>query len=192
MTGGAGNAPQAKAGYETLLHEQEERERREPPDDWRIEDWFAFAIFWVLAAVVFLQFFTRYVLNDSIAWTEEIARYLLICTSFVGAAMAARRGSHIALDILAFAVPGPLRRRFRLGLDLAATAFFAVATCLCFSIGEAMWDQPMVVIDVPLGVVYFVAAFGLGLTTVRFAWHGVTAFRAPEAAAVYPPLSART
>jgi TRAP-type C4-dicarboxylate transport system permease small subunit len=42
------------------------------------EDWLAFAIFWALAAIVFLQFFTRYVLNDSVAWTEEIARYGLI------------------------------------------------------------------------------------------------------------------
>ena len=32
----------------------------------------------LLGGVVFYQFFTRYVLNDSAAWTEEIARYLLI------------------------------------------------------------------------------------------------------------------
>ena len=33
------------------------------------EDWVALAIFWVMALAVFLQFFTRYVLNDSYAWT---------------------------------------------------------------------------------------------------------------------------
>ena len=38
------------------------------------EDWLALALFWLMCAVVFLQFFTRYVLNDSFAWTEEIAR----------------------------------------------------------------------------------------------------------------------
>ena len=38
------------------------------------EDWLAFVIFWSLAFIVFLQFFTRYVLNDSLAWTEEIMR----------------------------------------------------------------------------------------------------------------------
>ena len=51
------------------------------------EDWIAFAIFWSLAFIVFLQFFTRYVLNDSLAWTEEIARYGLMWVVFIGGAM---------------------------------------------------------------------------------------------------------
>ncbi len=49
------------------------------------EDWFTFVVFWLLALDVFYQFFTRYVLQDSAAWTEEIARYLLIVIVFVGA-----------------------------------------------------------------------------------------------------------
>ena len=53
----------------------------------RFEDWLAFAIFWVLAIVIFYQFFTRYALNDSAGWTEEIARYLLIATVFIGRKM---------------------------------------------------------------------------------------------------------
>ena len=38
-----------------------------------VEDWVTLAVFWLLAVCVFLQFFTRYVLNDRLAWTEEIA-----------------------------------------------------------------------------------------------------------------------
>jgi len=46
------------------------------------EAWVALMFFWALGLTVFYQFFTRYVLNDSAAWTEEIARYLLIATVF--------------------------------------------------------------------------------------------------------------
>jgi TRAP-type C4-dicarboxylate transport system permease small subunit len=49
------------------------------------EDWLTLGVFWLLAFVVFYQFFARYVLSDSAAWTEEIARYLLIVVCFVGA-----------------------------------------------------------------------------------------------------------
>ena len=58
------------------------------------------AVFWALAAIVFSQFFTRYVLNDSAAWTEEIARYLLIAIVFIGAADRRRKNNHIAGRLL--------------------------------------------------------------------------------------------
>lgn len=170
----------ATPGFEELLHQQEDAELHEPPGDWRIEDWVVFAIFWVLAGVVFLQFFTRYVLNDSIAWTEEIARYLLICVTFVGAAMAARKGSHIALELALYVLPPGSRRWLRIVLSMVAVAFFAVAAWLCLGIAEAMWYQPMVVVDLPLGLVYYVAFFGLVLTTIRFAWFAVMQFRTGE------------
>jgi TRAP-type C4-dicarboxylate transport system permease small subunit len=53
-----------------------------------------------LYLIVFLQFFTRYVLNDSIAWTEEAARYLLILVTFAGAARCQIQGTHITLEFM--------------------------------------------------------------------------------------------
>jgi len=165
-------------GFAALIHAQEEAELHEPPGDWRVEDWLAFALFWVLAVTVFTQFFSRYVLNDSIAWTEEIARYLLMATAFIGAALAARKGTHIALEIVPNMLPRGLRRWFRLALGLATIVFFAIAAWLCAEIAERLMYQPMVVIDVPLGWVYWAVLGGLVMTTLRLAQHTWAEFRA--------------
>ena len=52
----------------------------------------AILLFLALAGVVLLQFLSLYVLNDSVAWTEEIARYLLIGVAYAGSLTALRKG----------------------------------------------------------------------------------------------------
>ena len=69
------------------------------------EDWLTLALFWVLVACVFLQFFTRYALNNSLAWTEEIAINVLVVVVFMGAAMCVRTSRHIHVDVLYHYLP---------------------------------------------------------------------------------------
>jgi TRAP-type C4-dicarboxylate transport system permease small subunit len=180
MTRPPNTAEEPEPGFEALIHAQEEAELHEPPGDWRVEDWLAFALFWVLAVIVFAQFFTRYVLNDSIAWTEEIARYLLMAVAFLGAALAARKGTHIALEIVPNMLPAPIRRWLRLVLEAVTVMFFAISAWLCWSIADAMMYQPMVVIDFPLGWVYWAVFAGMVMTMFRLAQHGWQRFRAGE------------
>src|SRR5262249_4975360 len=90
------------------------------------EDWLAFVIFWALAAIVFLQFFTRYVLNDSVAWTEEIARYGLIWVTFIGAVMVTRRHTHIAVALLPNVLPAWAARLLLAIVDIAMLCFLGL------------------------------------------------------------------
>ena len=91
------------------------------------EDWLAFVIFWSLAFIVFLQFFTRYVLNDSLSWTEEIARYGLMWIVFIGGAMVTRRNTHIAVELLSNVMkPGPVRATLLAFVDFVKLAFLGL------------------------------------------------------------------
>ena len=92
------------------------------------EDWIAILLFWSLAFIVFLQFFTRYVLNDSLAWTEEIARYGLMWVVFVGGAVVTRKNTHIAVELLSNLMrPGPARSALLALIDFVKLAFLVHA-----------------------------------------------------------------
>ena len=73
-----------------------------------VEDWLTLALFWLMALAVFLQFFTRYVLNNSFAWTEEIATNCLVVIVFMGSVMCVRLGAaHPGRPAVSFpAAPG--------------------------------------------------------------------------------------
>jgi TRAP-type C4-dicarboxylate transport system permease small subunit len=48
---------------------------------------------------------TRYVLGDPLIWSEEVARYLFVWVSMIGAALALREGGHFGLDLLIRPMP---------------------------------------------------------------------------------------
>src|SRR5262245_46166320 len=132
------------------------------------EDWIAFILFWSLAFIVFLQFFTRYVLNDSLAWTEEIARYGLMWVVFIGGAMVTRRNSHIAVELLANVLkPGVARTVLLASLDAIKLGFFGLLAYFSVTIIERMHMQRMTVFDLPMSIVYGGVAFGCFLMFAR-------------------------
>ena len=134
---------------------------------YRFEDWIALAFFWLLAGVIFHQFFTRYALNDSAAWTEEIARYLLICVVFVGAAIGVRKNNHVQVDFFYRILPRPLQRLMSTLVDLFRISFLAYATWLTWQLTQKIGGQQMSIVDWPIGIVYSVVLFGFVLMTLR-------------------------
>lgn len=61
-----------------------------------------------ITAVTFAQVFTRYVTVNPLIWTEEVARYLFVWITLIGAAAGVRVHAHFGLDILRRYAP-PLR-----------------------------------------------------------------------------------
>jgi len=135
-----------------------------------IEGWIALAIFWLLGVTVFYQFFTRYVLNNSASWTEEIARYLLIGTVFVGAAIGVAKNNHIQVDLLYRYLPDRLARAMAVGVDVMRIAFFGAMVVLTAQMMQKMAGMNMTIIDVPMNVLYGVCLFGLAAMTLRSIW----------------------
>jgi TRAP-type C4-dicarboxylate transport system permease small subunit len=132
------------------------------------ENWIAFVLFWALAFIVFLQFFTRYILNDSLAWTEEIARYGLMWLAFIGGAVVTRRKTHIAVELLGNLMkPSPLRTALFAMVDFVTLGFMGLLAWFSISITERMQSQTMTVFDLSMSYVYGGVAFGCFLMLFR-------------------------
>jgi TRAP-type transport system small permease protein len=135
--------------------------------DYALEDYLSLGLFWLLVLTVFAQFFTRYVLNNSIAWTEEVARYLLICLTFLGAAMAVRKNSHIHVEFFYRYLPPLGSRLLSTAVDLLRIAFFAVGARIAWKLVRIMHTQQMASVDVPMSYMYGVVFAGFVLMTLR-------------------------
>lgn len=135
------------------------------------EAWLALAFFWLLGLTVFYQFFTRYVLNDSAAWTEEIARYLLIACVFIGASIGVAKNNHIQVDFFYRYMPPGMGRALATLVDVLRIAFFGAAVVLTIQMMAKLGQTArMTLVDLPMNVVYGVCLAGFVFMLLRSLW----------------------
>jgi len=131
------------------------------------EAWIALLFFWALGLTVFYQFFTRYVLNDSASWTEEIARYLLIAVVFVGATIGVAKNNHIQVDFFYRFLPAAVARVLAICVDVLRIVFLGAAVVLTWQMMGKMEFYRMTLVDLPMNVVYAICMGGFALMTLR-------------------------
>ncbi len=80
----------------------------------------------LLATVIIAltQVFWRYVLNNSLSWPEEMAKFAFVWFVFLGAAMVTRRSRHIVIDLVPRSLSPELLR-----IHTAATRVISASVC---------------------------------------------------------------
>lgn len=134
----------------------------------------------LLVVDVLWQVFTRFVLADSSSWTEELARYLLIWLSLLGAAYATGARLHLAVDLLPNYLHGIVRRRLEWFID-GVVLLFALAVLVGggsrLVYVTLVLGQDSAALGVPLGIVYL----ALPLSGLLVATYVVMHLAAPRA-----------
>jgi TRAP-type C4-dicarboxylate transport system permease small subunit len=132
------------------------------------EGWIALGIFWLLGLTVFYQFFTRYAMNDSAAWTEEVARYMLVAVVFIGAAVGVAKNNQIQVDFFYRHMPAGMRRWLSRAVDVLRILFFAAAVVMTVQMMEKIGNRTrMTIVDLPMNIVYGLCLFGFAAMTLR-------------------------
>jgi len=127
----------------------------------------------ILAATLIIveQVWVRYLFNAATIWQVEIAVYLLIAATFLGAPYGLKQNAHINIDILVVWLPERVRSR----LDIL-TSFLALLFCLVLAWrGCVMWWEAFEggwksssLLSVPLVYPYALLPLGMILTSLQY------------------------
>lgn len=125
---------------------------------------------WALAIIVFLQFFTRYILNDSLAWTEEIARYVLIVVAYLGAISVTRKGSHIFLEFFYRYLSPRAGKLLAVAMEFLSFIFYSYLAYQAVILAQKTRTK-MASVEIPKSLLYWCVSLSLAVMAVySFLW----------------------
>ena len=137
--------------------------------DKHFEEFIMFIFLWIIVAVAFLQVIMRYALRSSLAWPEELNRYLFIWFSYMALSYSVRYNGPTRIDILETLIP-----KLKVPLSLICDAGF-IAFCIYMlkpGLGVVSQlvqsNQVSPAMGVPMYLVYLGFYVGLILTLIRF------------------------
>jgi len=125
-----------------------------PPIVDRVVDVAAIAAFTGMFGCVLAQVVFRYVFNDPLVWSDELARYLFVWTAFLGWIVAARRRSHLAIGMLVTKLPPRAATACRVFASMVAVAFAGVLAWYGWRIMVRNLDVDTTALPLAMGVVY--------------------------------------
>jgi TRAP-type transport system small permease protein len=134
-----------------------------------------------LALIILLtgiNVFLRFVMDNPIAWVEEVTIGLFIWVVFIGVSSAMKRESHIGVDYFIKRMPKPLRIICEV---IRAAAIYYVLIYVFVVLGIGLAEQAVSKVTPILGVkyMYIDAAVPIGgaLAAIHFTWLFIRSFR---------------
>lgn len=94
--------------------------------------------------------FTHTAMRFSVPWTEEVSRYLMIWTVFVGGGIACRHGKLIGVEFLIGELPAPLGRAVKYFSFLLACVFYLLLIFVGWQWVEFGNSQTSPVMEIPM------------------------------------------
>lgn len=126
-----------------------------------------------MLVVVFGQVLMRYVLRMPFSWGEELARFLQIWLTFMGASLAFLVGGHASIQMLLDRLPEKARRITRVGTALLAGLLFLILVVKGMRLVLFTWSDESPALSLPFGIVYLALPVASGiifLTQMRDIW----------------------
>lgn len=116
----------------------------------------------VMTAIVLLQIVFRYALNNSLSWTEELAKTMMVWATMLVAPWAYRMGANVSIDLFVEALPGKLRAVLGLLINLLVIWIAAVFFAESLALWQRGVDMRSATLPASMAIFYSVLPFGFG------------------------------
>ncbi len=126
---------------------------------------------------ILIQVFFRYVLQAPLIWPYELSIYCYIFIVFLGAAMAARRDSHIAFGIFFERLPEKIRLLTRIITNILVIILFISIFPSNIKFMKLFGTVTSSSLEIPMYLVFAALPFGIGLIILYLADHTFRNFR---------------
>lgn len=87
-----------------------------------------------MVVVVFAQVYTRYLTDNSLTWSEELSRFIMIWMLFLASTLAFRQGSHIVVDNIVNLLPSKIKAVVKIIAYLFIVIFIGVVLWGAFKV----------------------------------------------------------
>ena len=67
---------------------------------WNIEEYITLFFFFIMCIFIAIQIVSRYIMNDPLGFSDEIARYAYIWMTFIGLSLAAKHDLHVRVELI--------------------------------------------------------------------------------------------
>ena len=129
--------------------------------------------------LIALQVSTRYIFNNSLTWTEELARYLFIWESWIGISIGAKKGKHIKIEIITSRLKGKVQFIVLTLADICTLAIIAVLIYYGVDLTDKVYSMmtTSASLKIPMWLIYLALPTGCSLMAIRIIADIVNRFR---------------
>ena len=118
-----------------------------------IEELLASAAIIIVVLSAFYGVVSRYILNNPVAWSNEIATISFTWTVFLGAAAAWKHNKHIHLDLVYNYFPNKLKKISDLIKNIVLAVFFLFVLYLSIQFTITAYNKPTAILRIPFSYV---------------------------------------
>jgi len=122
----------------------------------------------LMTSSVFLQIFTRYFLQISLSWPEELARFCFIWCSMLGACIAWERRKLHDIDIVFKYFPDAFKPFVALGSNLLVCVILTVLVFYGAQLTALVHLQTSPAMEIRMSYVYVAVPFAAGLMLISY------------------------